>query len=99
MTNETGNSLFDTAGEIYFKEVEGENGYSLDVEEDIRNRLVGLVIDRFQEAQDARDTDEQRWLKAYHNFRGLYGKDHKYRGGHALISAKTLAFAMQSNPI
>ena len=79
MTNETGNSLFDTAGEIYFKEVEGENGYSLDVEEDIRNRLVGLVIDRFQEAQDARDTDENRWLKAYHNFRGLYGKDHKYR--------------------
>jgi len=55
MTNETGNSLFDTANEIYFKRNEGESSYELDLDEEIRNRLVGLVEDRFMEASDARD--------------------------------------------
>jgi len=79
MTNETGNSLFDTANEIYFKRNEGESSYELDLDEEIRNRLVGLVEDRFMEASDARDGDEQRWLTAYHNFRGLYGRNVKFR--------------------
>ena len=79
MTNETGNSLFDTANELYFKPIEGESSYELDVEEEIRNRLVGLVEDRFMEAENARDVDEQRWLTAYHNFRGLYGRNVKFR--------------------
>ncbi len=79
MENKTENSLFDTANELYFKPVEGENGFQLDVEDDIRNRLVGLVEDRFMEAENARDSDEVRWLKAYHNFRGLYGRNVKFR--------------------
>ena len=79
MENKTENSLFDTANELYFKPVEGENGFQLDVEDDIRNRLVGLVEDRFMEAENARDSDETRWLKAYHNFRGLYGRNVKFR--------------------
>ena len=48
MENKTENSLFDTANELYFKPVEGENGFQLDVEDDIRNRLVGLVEDRWR---------------------------------------------------
>ena len=79
MENKTSNTLFDTADEIYFKPIEGESSYELDVEEDIRNRLVGLIEDRFAEAENARDVDEQRWLKAYHNFRGLYGRGVKFR--------------------
>ena len=35
------------------------------------NALVGHVRKRFQTAEDGRYSDEQRWLKAYKNYRGL----------------------------
>jgi len=35
------------------------------------NALVGHVRSRFQTAEDGRYSDEQRWLKAYKNYRGL----------------------------
>lgn len=37
--------------------------------------LVGYVKERFQRAELARRIDELRWMKAYRNFRGLYGSD------------------------
>ena len=43
------------------------------------SRFVGLVADRFADAESAREHDEARWLQAYHNFRGLYGKNVKFR--------------------
>ena len=78
MSNEE-NTLFDNANELYFKSVEGESGLEMNLEDDVRSRFVGLVMDRFADAESAREHDEARWLRAYHNFRGLYGKNVKFR--------------------
>ena len=78
MANEK-DGLFGNAGEIYFEAVEGESGLDLMLEESIRLQFVGLVQDRFAQAESARESDEARWLQAYHNFRGLYGKNVKFR--------------------
>ena len=71
--------MMDTANEIYFESEETAGGMELNLEEDVRNRFVGLIQDRFLEASDARDFDEQRWLKAYHNYRGIYNKNVRFR--------------------
>ncbi len=73
------NQLLGSANDIYFQKVEGENTYEMTLEDDVRNRFVGLVESRFAAAENARDSDEHRWLKAYHNFRGIYGKHVKFR--------------------
>jgi len=73
------NGLFGNAGEIYFAPVEGESGLDLTLEESVRLKFVGLVEDRFEQAERAREHDEARWLQAYHNFRGLYGKSVRFR--------------------
>jgi len=77
--SEEDNGLFGNAGEIYFSEVEGESGLDLTLEESVRLKFVGLVEDRFAQAERAREHDEARWLQAYHNFRGLYGKSVRFR--------------------
>tara|TARA_R110000787_G_scaffold113817_5_gene223142 strand:+ start:1036 stop:3189 length:2154 start_codon:yes stop_codon:yes gene_type:complete len=37
--------------------------------------VVSFVKARFSKAELARNTDEQRWVRAYRNYRGLYGPD------------------------
>jgi len=37
--------------------------------------IVDYIYHKYQLAKDYRKTDEQRWLKAYTNYRGLYGQD------------------------
>jgi hypothetical protein len=68
-----------TSNSIYFNPVDGEQGIELTLEENLRNNLVGLIQDRFISAEHSRDLDEQRWLTAYHNYRGMYGKNVKFR--------------------
>ena len=68
-----------TSNELYFDEVEDEQGLNLTLEENLRNNLVGLIQDRFASAESSRDLDENRWLAAYHNYRGLYGKNVRFR--------------------
>ena len=41
--------------------------------------IVGYVKDKFESAEDGRYTHEQRWLKAYKNFRGIYDSTTQYR--------------------
>ena len=41
---------------------------------DVTN-IIPFVMDRYQRAYDYRYDDENRWLKAYRNYRGLYGPD------------------------
>ena len=41
--------------------------------------IVGYIKDKFQSAEDGRYTHEQRWLKAYKNFRGIYDSTTQYR--------------------
>ena len=40
-----------------------------------KSSVVAFVHDRYNRAEDARYGDEQRWLRAYRNYRGLYGPD------------------------
>jgi len=37
--------------------------------------VVSLVQERYSKASTARETEENRWVKAYRNYRGLYGSD------------------------
>jgi len=43
------------------------------------NPLVGHVRSLFQEAETSKSYDEKRWLKAYRNYRGLYGPEMAFR--------------------
>ena len=40
--------------------------------------ILRYVVDHYKKAQDARQTDEQRWISSYRNYRGLYGPDVKF---------------------
>ena len=39
------------------------------------NNLAAIVKQRFEKSENARQFDEKRWLKAYRNYRGIYGSD------------------------
>ena len=62
-----------------YEEVEGEAGKELALEIEQKTNLVGIIKSRFTVAEDARRSDEHRWLKAYENYRGLYNKSVKFR--------------------
>ena len=71
-------NTFLNADNIY-TDVEGESGKNLDLELDQKLNLVGIINSRYAKAEDARETDERRWLRAYENYRGLYKKSVKFR--------------------
>jgi len=37
--------------------------------------IIGFVEERYGKAEKARYSDEQRWIKSYQNYRGVYGPD------------------------
>ena len=41
---------------------------------DVSN-IIPFVMERYKRAEDYRYQDEERWLRAYRNYRGLYGPD------------------------
>jgi len=41
---------------------------------DVSN-IIPFIMERYQRAEDYREQDEERWLRAYRNYRGLYGPD------------------------
>ena len=46
------------------------------VVEDIEvSNIIPFIMERYQRAEDYRYQDEERWLRAYRNYRGLYGPD------------------------
>jgi len=73
------NTLIQGADNLYFESVEGEDAKILTLEEQLHNQFVGLISDRYVAAQQAREFDEQRWITAYHNYRGIYPKHVKFR--------------------
>ncbi len=73
------NTLIQNADGIYFESVENEEGMNLNLEPELNNKLAGLIQDRFTSSELARDADEGRWMTAYHNYRGLYPKNVKFR--------------------
>jgi len=57
---------------------------STPVEEALENQvfvsnLAALVEERFNAAERGRQDDEKRWLEAYHNYRGVYNKNIKFK--------------------
>ena len=40
-----------------------------------RASVVSFVKERYKRSEDSRYADEQRWLRAYRNYRGLYSSD------------------------
>jgi len=71
-------NTFLNADNIYM-DVEGEAGKTLALELEQKSNLVGIIQSRFYQAEDARNSDETRWLKSYENYRGLYNKSVKFR--------------------
>ena len=71
-------NTFLRADDIY-EEVEGEAGKKLNLLEDQQQNLIGIIKGRYTQAEEARDSDERRWLQAYENYRGLYSKSIKFR--------------------
>ena len=63
-------NTFLTADNIY-EDVEGEAGKNLNLEINQKQNLVGIIQGRFYQAEEARNSDERRWLNAYENYRGL----------------------------
>ncbi len=55
---------------ISLEDVDDSNVEDVDV-----SSIIPFIKDRFKRAEDYRYQDEQRWLKAYRNYRGLYGPD------------------------
>ncbi len=39
------------------------------------DNIIPFVMQRFSRAEDYRKQDEERWLRAYRNYRGIYGPD------------------------
>ena len=39
------------------------------------NNIIPFILERYKRSEDYRYQDEERWLKAYRNYRGLYGPD------------------------
>ena len=42
-------------------------------------RLAGFVYDKFEGCERSRRNDEERWLQAFHNYRGKYYKNVNFR--------------------
>ncbi len=47
---------------------------SVTFDADVSN-IIPFIIERYKRAEDYRYQDEERWLRAYRNYRGLYGPD------------------------
>ena len=77
--NNNENTFLENSDNIFFEDVEGEQGKSLKLEEDQKLSLVGTIQKRFTNAETARVSNESRWLAAYRNYRGLYDKGIKFR--------------------
>jgi len=46
------------------------------VQEDVGvSSIIPFIQERYQKAEDYRYQDEERWIRAYRNYRGLYGPD------------------------
>ena len=52
-----------------------EDSDNSEVEDVNTSKIIPFIMDRYSRAEDHRQQDEQRWLRSYRNYRGLYGPD------------------------
>ena len=43
------------------------------------SRLAGLVQEKFEAAERGKQDDEGRWINSYHNYRGVYNKNVRFK--------------------
>ena len=55
---------------IALEDTDDSTQYDADV-----SKIIPYIMERFNKSEDYRYQDEERWLKAYRNYRGLYGPD------------------------
>jgi len=59
-----------------FEELDSEDMiFEEEVEVKPTNEVASFVEERFKKSEDSRYSEEQRWITAYRNYRGLYGPD------------------------
>ena len=66
------------AEEVYMEDAEVsfvEDSEEDDLNDPLVGSIVGYIKKRFEKAETARYSEEQRWIKSYRNYRGLYGPD------------------------
>ena len=70
----------DTKAEEEKPEIHENLETSTDITEEVSDGsgVIGLIQDRMRIAEDGRQTHEERWLKAYKNFRGVYDSTTQY---------------------
>ena len=61
----------DEAGASFVEDMKDSDEY----DDPTVGNIVGFVEERYGKAEKARYSDEQRWIKAYQNYRGIYGPD------------------------
>ena len=67
--------------EFFEESLEAEESSALDdskkdtYDDPSAGTVVGLVNEKYKKASDAREAEEQRWIQAYRNYRGLYSPD------------------------
>ncbi len=47
-------------------------------ENDSFGNIAAVIKEKFQSSENARQFDEKRWLRAYRNYRGIYGNDMQF---------------------
>ena len=58
------------------KNIETEIG--LDIDNTEQNTLSSFVLSKFNSASDSRYSQEERWMTAYRNYRGVYGSETQF---------------------
>ena len=46
---------------------------NINEEDPVAAPIVQLLMEKYNKAETTRRNDEERWLRAYRNYRGLYG--------------------------
>ena len=62
--------MMDTDDATSIEDVEEDSSY-----DPLVGEIVGFVREKYNKAQTSRRLDEERWIQAYRNYRGIYGSD------------------------
>ena len=66
------NDIYEVESDFQLALEDAESRYDEPVE---LTQLVRFVHEKYRKAEDTRRQDEDRWLQAYRNYRGIYGPD------------------------
>jgi hypothetical protein len=52
-----------------------EDSEDTNIDDADTSKIIPFIMERFSRAEDYRRQDEERWLRAYRNYRGIYGPE------------------------